>query len=249
MLRQASAETKRANAKYFADNMRVYREKVQTLDTYKNIRRAVNGALGGIGELIDIGNGGVFAYDTSALERIVAVDVCFHNLTDDLIAKYFPPNATAKEGDALAIPAGDGSFDGALMDMLVHHLVGRTLAESRALALTALSEAQRVVRPGGRIIVVESCVPTWVYFVERFLFALVAPIVRKFSSHPPTLQYTVHELEIMLRSLGSVSSIQRIEKGKWVIIYGFTLPALLVPVTPYIFVHYCPVNDSLASGN
>ena len=34
----------------------------------------------------------------------------------------------------------------------------------------AIAEAERVLEPGGRLIVAESCVPAWFYPVERALF-------------------------------------------------------------------------------
>ena len=45
------------------------------LDTYRLIREAITRELAGVGRLLDVGNGGVFEYDTSLVGSIVAVDL------------------------------------------------------------------------------------------------------------------------------------------------------------------------------
>jgi hypothetical protein len=47
----------------------------------------------GVGELIDIGNDGVFDYDTSLVTSITAVDLFLDDLPPELLQKYFPANA------------------------------------------------------------------------------------------------------------------------------------------------------------
>jgi len=63
------------------------------------------------------------------------------------------------EGDALALPFDDGSFDAATIAFGL-----RNLADYRA----GLAEMARVVRPGGRVVVLEIAVPE--RGVARFLF-------------------------------------------------------------------------------
>lgn len=45
------------------------------LDAYRNIREALTREVAGTNLLLDVGNGGVFEYDTTEVERIVAVDL------------------------------------------------------------------------------------------------------------------------------------------------------------------------------
>jgi hypothetical protein len=120
--------------------------------------------------------------------------------------------------------------------MLIHHLVGSTVNESIQLGSKSLSEAYRVLKPGGKLVLIESCVPWWVYKVERLLFALAAPVIRKISRHPPTLQYTPEKMESIVKNLAHSVRVKRIPLGHWVVIYGFKLPAFLIPVCPYLFV-------------
>jgi hypothetical protein len=53
------------NAEFFLDEYQSYRAKVESIDTYSAISLALSDELTGIDRLLDIGNGGVFDYDTS----------------------------------------------------------------------------------------------------------------------------------------------------------------------------------------
>ena len=133
------------------------------LDTYRLIREAVTREVAGTGRLLDVGNGGVFDYDTTQVEEIVAVDL----FLDQLPASHFPPNVTPRKGDALALDEPDGSYDVVLEALLYHHLVGTRPSDSIVNIRSAIAEAERVLRPGGRLVVAESCVPAWFYGFER----------------------------------------------------------------------------------
>ena len=58
--------------------------------------------------------------------------------------------ATLVEGDALALPFADGSFDRVVMVWVLEHLADEPMR------LAALREARRVLRPGGRIDLTET---------------------------------------------------------------------------------------------
>ena len=81
---------------------------------------------------------------------------------DQLPASHFPPNVTPRRGDALDLDEPDGSYDVVLEALLYHHLVGSRPADSIANIRRAIAEAERVLRPGGRLVVAESCVPALV---------------------------------------------------------------------------------------
>ena len=85
------------------------------------IREAVTREVAGTGLLLDVGNGGVFDYDTTKVDRIVAVDL----FLDRLPASQFPANVTARKGDALSLDEPDDSYEVVLEALLYHHLVGR----------------------------------------------------------------------------------------------------------------------------
>ena len=148
------------NAEFFAREK--HGKDAAELDTYRLIREAITREVAGTERLLDVGNGGVFEYDTSQVGEIVAVDL----FLDQLPASHFPPNVTARKGDALALDEDDGSYEMVLEALLYHHLVGTRPSDSIDNIRRALAEADRVLRPGGRLVIAESCVPPLVLRVR-----------------------------------------------------------------------------------
>ena len=137
------------NAEFFARDK--HGRDVAELDTYRLIREAITREVSGARRLPDVGNGGVFEYETDQVEEILAVDLFLDQLPSD----HFPPNVTPRKGDALTLDEPDGAYDMVLEALLYHHLVG-TSHPSIANTRQAIGEAARVLRPGGRLVVAES---------------------------------------------------------------------------------------------
>src|SRR5262245_19900790 len=110
--------TEQKNKSFFFDHHLEYKSKVAALETYRNIFREVSAAVDGADVLVDVGNGGVFDYDTTHVKKITAVDLMF---TPDFNSPL-PANAEAMLGSALALPIVDGYAGMVLMNMLLHHL-------------------------------------------------------------------------------------------------------------------------------
>jgi SAM-dependent methyltransferase len=222
-----------ANAAYFLEQLKEYEYSVAHIDSYKAIHRHISDRVAGVGHLIDIGNGGVFVYDTAGVEAITAIDLFFDRLPPDIIARYFPNNARAKQGSALALPEPDCSGDMVLMVMLLHHLSGNDWHESWSNAQAALAEGLRVLRPGGRLLIVESCVPNWFFQFEKPAFRLLSRVTRTVLSHPITIQFPVGMIaEELAKSCADVS-VYKIPKGRFILQFGVKTPSFLTPAQPY----------------
>jgi SAM-dependent methyltransferase len=226
--RQSDASVE-LNTQYFLEHLKEYQEAVSKIDTYKLIHDFISQKVAGVDRLLDIGNGGVFDYDPSNVGTITAVDLFFEKLPADVIAKYFPPNARAKQGSALEIPEPDGSFDMALMVMLLHHLTGANWQECLRNTQRALSEAWRVVRPGGRLLIVESCVPKWFFRIEKPAFWLLSSVTNSLLSHPITFQFPPEIIVEQLSEKAQRVDVHVIPKGRKVIHLGVKIPAFLTP--------------------
>lgn len=219
------------NTAFFRDRLEEYRGSVNTLDTYRNIRGAINKELQGMGRLLDVGNGGTFDYDISLVRELVAVDLFLEDLPDGAL----PPTVQAKNGSALELPFPDESFDGVLMVMLLHHLIGHSVEETLLNAQRAIREGFRMLSPGGKLIIVESCVPAWFYRFERIVFVPATKLIGILLAHPATLQFPAATIAGLIESSGTNAERMPIPLGRWVLQYGFRYPAALTPAAPYLF--------------
>jgi SAM-dependent methyltransferase len=237
---QQSEEGRDKNAAFFRDRLDDYRGSVNTLDTYKQIRAAINEKLQGMGRLLDVGNGGTFDYDITLARELVAVDLFLEELPHGSL----PLGVLAKNGSALDLPFPDESFDGVLIVMVIHHLIGRSVSESLLNAKQAVREALRVLAPGGKLIVVESCVPAWFYLFERTIFAPATKLINMFLDHPATLQFTPAIIAGLIEGCGIAAEVMPIPLGRWVLQYGFKYPSALTPVKPCLFLARKPARAS-----
>ena len=222
-----------ANTQYFLEHLKEYEQSVAAIDTYKRIHDFISERVAGITDLLDVGNGGVFAYDTARIGSITAIDLFLEDLPADVISQYFPSNAIAKQGSALDIPEPDGKFEMVLMVMLLHHLTGRDWRASWENAGRAISEAWRVLRPGGRLLIVESCVPRWFFEVEKPALWMLSRLTRTILSHPVTFQFPVAMIADELRGKTAAVEVREIPKGKFVLQFGIKTPSFLTPVVPF----------------
>jgi SAM-dependent methyltransferase len=229
---EQDATSAEQNAEFFA------REKhgrdVAELDTYRNIREVVTREIAGTELLLDVGNGGVFDYDTTRVGRIVAVDL----FLDRLPASHFPPNVVARKGDALALDEPDEAYDVVLEALLYHHLVGRRADDSIANIRRAIAEAERVLRPGGRLVIAESCVPRWFYGIERLMFRPLTVVAgtRLLGGHPAVLQLPFPLLRELVAERLEIERAHRIPMGRWLTQFGRRWPTVLTPARAVIVV-------------
>ena len=92
------------------------------------------------------GTGAMTAALAPFVRRVVAVDASREMLGAARDRVAGAANVELRSGEIEALPVADGELDAALLVLVLHHL-----AEPRA----ALAEAARVLRPGGRLIVVD----------------------------------------------------------------------------------------------
>jgi len=221
------------NISYFREHFQSYSKHIQNMDSHKKIRASIDTAINGIDRLCDVGNGGVFNYDTERVKSIVALDLFLDELP---ISSFSPGNVTLERGDALRIPFPNESFDGVLMSMVIHHLVGKTVQESLDNARIAIAEAFRVLAVGGKLIIVESCIPRWFYTMEKVIFPVASRIINRVLRHPAVLQYPPSLLSQMVMDRFLEAKTSSIPLGKWVLQFGIKFPSALTPVAPYIIV-------------
>ena len=116
-------------------------------------------------DVLDVGSGGIFPFD-----RRLAASVTSLDLSPEMLARV-PMGVAAVTADARDMrPLSDSSFDTVLFSLSLHHVVGRSLAQTEEGQALALAEAFRVLRPGGRLIVYEPVLSPALFALERALF-------------------------------------------------------------------------------
>lgn len=129
------------------------------------------------------------------------------------------------------MPFPDESFDAVLLQNVLHHVTGRTVAENRKNLATCLQELQRVVRPEGKVVMIESTVGRLFYAFESAVFGLASAIKR--GGHPVTFQFTPrHILDAAAGAGLEVAEFTFVPLGGWVLQFGKVWPSWLTPVKP-----------------
>lgn len=204
-----------------------YHKLIADLDSYRYPALALRGEIRG--RMLDIGNGGIFNYDTTQASEIVVVDVA----KDLMNGKNWPANATFTWGDAVHLPVEPDTFDTALLQFLMHHLAEHSYAETRQRTRTAVEQAFRALKPGGRLLIVESCLPLFWEKVQEFGYPMIAWIMHRLK-HPLVFQWNWNTLAGFAREAGFVNvELTRISLGRWVIQLGRKWPRFLTPIQLY----------------
>lgn len=218
------------NFTYFLDNNNNYSEYVN--DMLKSSHDYISRELDRADHLLDIGNGGVFNYDTDRVKKITALDLFLTKLKN-----CNKNNIEFIDGDALNLPFDNDKFESCLLNMVIHHLIGASVNENFINMRKAISEAYRVLIPGGKLIIVESVVPLWFNIIEKIVYRQSSRIIRKFLTHPPTFQYTLDCItQAVSDEFKTKPKIESIPLGKYVMQFGFKVPTFLTPVREVIIV-------------
>lgn len=139
---------------------------------YENAALLLNANLHAGETVLDIGNGGLINYDYKRLEHLDCADIV---VSERAVEKYkAEPNIRFFYADILKLDnVADESYDVVIIQAVIHHLAGKTWNETYARVSGAIEACARLLKPGGKIMIIESTVAPWFERMERALYPLM----------------------------------------------------------------------------
>jgi len=119
---------------------------------------------GAEGRLLEIGCGARLTY-VPKTDEVCGIDISFE------MARHFSrnnPDAQIIVGDARALPFRNESFHVIVMNMVIHHLVGRTPQKSAHNALINLKESKRILEKTGLVFIIELLARNYLFTLLMF---------------------------------------------------------------------------------
>lgn len=195
---------------------------------FKNGGKLINGELQRGLTVADIGNGGVINYQYERLKKLDCIDL---TTSKSAIEKYKNvSNVEFKSGNIFHLSeVKDGTYDRVIVQCVIHHLAGDNFQITKENTLTAISECMRILKIGGKLLIVESTVVPWFEKIERLFYAPMQWFFRviKFDV---TYQYSAPSLIALIRSQKlNISSSQMIEIGRYMWLLKHKVPNKLTP--------------------
>lgn len=143
---------------------------------YESVRQRLDPIVEGK-EVLDVGNGGQFAYDTDLAEKVTAMDIASHmmdGITDPKIAKIV---GDARNMDIIE----DESCDAIVFLLVLHHINGTNVDASLDTLRSVVSASFRKLRPGGYLIVTEALLSGFLYRLQSMAFQIMQFILGRFG--------------------------------------------------------------------
>jgi SAM-dependent methyltransferase len=213
-----------SNIQWFNENDH-YMETQSKLACYQYIQKIVEREIRGEGDVLDVGNGGFFNYDTTLARHVTAVDLFVQDGPGPR------PNCTFRNGSFLDLPFTDTSFDCVVEQNVLHHVTGRTIAENHQNLNQCISEMHRCLRPGGKALIIESTVGPLFYCFEWLAYRPAAFVKR--GGHPVTFQFTPTQIMRAAQKAGfDIEEFTYVPRGTFLLQMGYRWPSFLTPAKP-----------------
>ncbi|MBU0648354.1 class I SAM-dependent methyltransferase [Patescibacteria group bacterium] len=207
---------------HFAKQQNQYQQVVNTVhkEWYQNIQQKLDQNLHGV--VLDIGNGGVFGYNLTKLKRIIAIDPAFDETwqNTDKIQHI--------AGDARHLSTiKDNGCDCVIMQLILHHVVEKNIKLTNESILQSLKEAHRVLKPSGKLIIIEQIVSPTLESIEDIFYPTNFYLLGLFNI-PMVKFYSLHHLHSKLHSTDFTQiTTKKIHMGQWYDPLGGVLPGII----------------------
>lgn len=203
--------------KYWDEIADVYADEIMRIqpDFFKNSAVLINSELDASYYVADIGNGGVINYSFENLKKLDCIDLSVASTAITKYKKY--SNIEFKQGNVFNLQnIPDNMYDRVILQCVIHHLAGKSYKITLNNTEQALRECMRILRGGGKLLIVESTVVPWFEIVEKIFYSLMQAFfcLIKFDT---VYQYSHHSLVNLIKKmhLGVIESSHKIEIGKY----------------------------------
>ena len=216
------------NAQWFADND-FYKSTQHQLELYRFIAMAAAHETAATKTLLDIGNGGLFAYPIAHIDRVVAIDV----FVESTFAQRYP-SVDWRQMSALDMQFAE-PFETVLAVNTLHHIIGNSVRATYANLARFMERAVSCMTPAGKLVVIESTMPRW--FVRSY--SLVFPLLLRLwpLSHPPTFQFHYRDILNAAEAAGlTLREFTWIPKTSDFMFLGFRVKRWMAPIRVAKFV-------------
>jgi len=223
---------------YFRKIYALYQESVEREDIatlHQRIRAEIEPFLKG--KVLDIGSAGIGQYRNDQIQTLFSLDKVFEFLRNSR-----NPDTLNINGDVMALPFKANCFDCIIIQHVIHHLTGIHYQKNLSNVQKAISESARVLRPGGKIFIVDSMVPPLLEKLEQ-LHYLVTYQLLKLMRKPMIFLFSPQRLLAILsqNNLG-LEKVINIDWGKMKEASQALFPWLRFPL------RYTPVHCTLISA-
>lgn len=149
------------------------------------------------GKILDIGSGGESIYASKSITKIVSLDISSQSLK----AHKNDSKTEFILGDARRLDLADNIFDCAVTLFVLHHIAGNNLSETSNNAKSCFEESHRVLKPGGKILIVEPVLNKAMWNMENILFNSLFLCLRLFNK-PMIYYFSLNILLDLLHEAG-----------------------------------------------
>lgn len=222
----------RKNAAFFAEND-WYKSNQSRLEVYRLIADSASHEVENSRRLLDIGNGGVFIFPIEHIPHVEAIDLF---LEESFARRY--PKVEWRAMNVLDL-RDEEKFDTIIAINCLHHVVGRDVNQCYQNLSRVLSAVFQALEKGGKLVLLESTVPSWFLGIYKPLYPSLLKIWP--LKHPPTFQYDYRDIH----SAALAAGFERVELA-WIpkigniMTLGFEVPGWMSPCRVGKFVYRKP---------
>jgi SAM-dependent methyltransferase len=128
------------------------------------------------------------------------------------------------------LPLAEKNYDLAIWQNLMHHMIEDRLGNPEPMLKASLSEARRVLRSGGEIIIIETYCADFLYRLQGLVFPLTRLVLTGIKHPLVRLLSKKRVCELLQENGFEVCEQTEIKKDQYMILLGMPVPTRWLPL-------------------